>query len=117
MSEQKSASNEEILAELRSLRKEIQTLADQNQGLRKELQTLGGASPAKRNPVATDLGIKFMLDEFGELGEFWRHADSRMESAINFYLTSGTIVVSAVVVPAQRTDELRVFLSVAILLA
>jgi hypothetical protein len=103
MTEPRAASPEEILTEIQLLRAEIRDLRNQ--------------TTTRNLELTEDLGIKFLLDEFGELGEFWRHADSRVENALNLYLTSGTIVVSAIVLLGQRSGDLDVFLTAAIFVA
>jgi hypothetical protein len=38
----------------------------------------------------------FLLAEFAELGQFWRHTDSRIENGINYYLTASVAATSAI---------------------
>lgn len=40
----------------------------------------------KENPEKS-LTVEFLLTEYNELGEFWKHTDARIETGINIYLT------------------------------
>jgi hypothetical protein len=53
--------------------------------------------------------IQFLLAEFSELGENWKHTDSRIETAINFYITLGAIVLPGLVLLYQAMKDARLF--------
>jgi hypothetical protein len=56
------------------------------------------------------VGIKFLLTEFRELGQLWRHTDSRIENAANLYLTICTILVPGIVLFYHFANDPRLFL-------
>ncbi|MBD3309537.1 hypothetical protein GF348_24370 [candidate division KSB3 bacterium] len=56
-----------------------------------------------------DTTIQFLLTEFSEMGEFWRHTDSRIETAINFYLTVGAAALPGTVILYEAVADLRLF--------
>lgn len=54
--------------------------------------------------------IQFLLAEFNEMGEFWRHTDSRIETAINFYLTVGAVAFPGVIILYEAITDIRLFI-------
>jgi len=54
--------------------------------------------------------IKFLLVEFSEIGQFWRHTDSRIETTINYYITVGAVVLPGVVLLYQAISDTRLFI-------
>jgi hypothetical protein len=57
-----------------------------------------------------DTDTQFLLAEFSEMGKFWRHTDSRIETAINFYLTVGAVTLPGIVVLYQAIADIRLFI-------
>lgn len=55
--------------------------------------------------------LSFLMAEFDQLGEFWRHTDSRIDSAINFYLTTFAIVASGSLLLFQSISDTRAFVA------
>jgi hypothetical protein len=47
-------------------------------------------------------GDKFMLAEFNELGDLWRHTDQRLDKGLAIYLTTTTIAVSVLAIVARQ---------------
>jgi len=95
--------HEDILEQLNSLKSQLELL---------QKQSLNVAAASSR-----DNGAKFLLREFNELGHFWRHTDARMESALNLYLTASSLVVAGLVYLSQQVTDLRIFISLMILVA
>ncbi|MCB0170721.1 MAG: hypothetical protein KDJ97_09240 [Anaerolineae bacterium] len=54
------------------------------------------------------------MAEFGELAESWRHTDSRIETAINFYLTVGAIVLPGLGLLYQALQSIQLFILVSV---
>ncbi|HEC87220.1 MAG TPA: hypothetical protein ENI49_05070 [Thermoplasmatales archaeon] len=100
MAERKQATNDEVLQQLHVLQTQIHDLQQQIANQNKS--------------SAENLSIKFLLAEFNELGEFWRHTDSRLENSLNLYLTGSAVVVSAIVFLSQQIADVRLLLLVAI---
>ena len=57
-----------------------------------------------------DNTIQFLLAEFNEMGEFWRHTDSRIETAINFYLTVGAVAFPGIIILYEAITDIRLFI-------
>lgn len=64
----------------------------------------------------TQLSKEFLLAELSEIGEFWRHTDGRIESAINFYITVVAVVLPASVLVYQSISDIGTFILLALLL-
>jgi hypothetical protein len=64
----------------------------------------------------TQLSKDFLLAELSETGEFWRHTDGRIESAINFYITVAAVVLPASVLIYQSISDIATFILLALLL-
>jgi hypothetical protein len=58
--------------------------------------------------------VQFLLAEFNETAEDWRHTDTRIETAINFYLTIVAIVLPSLIVLYQTIQNPTVFVLAAI---
>ena len=93
----KHASNDDLLEELRTLKTQVELLQEQTQN--------------KSASANYEKGVEFLLAEFKELGQFWRHTDSRMESALNLYMTASALIVSGLVYLSQQVTDFRAFLS------
>jgi hypothetical protein len=53
------------------------------------------------------VSVAFLLAEFSELGEFWRHTDARLESSLNFYLTAIAVLAPATLLLRQSVSDIR----------
>jgi hypothetical protein len=87
-----------------------------DEGLPKELAGPGDATQSPREETqirsaasANDDSIKFLLAEFAHIGEFWRQADSRIESNLRLYLAATTILVTGIAILSQQVKVFRVF--------
>jgi hypothetical protein len=56
-----------------------------------------------------DISSQFLLAEFHEMGETWRHTDSRIETAINFYLTILAATLPATILLYQVISDFKLF--------
>jgi hypothetical protein len=72
-------------------------------------------SPAVKTEPDASASAEFMLAEYSLLGELWRHTDARIETAVNFYLTTGAILGPATLLVYQAFSEIRLFLVASIL--
>jgi len=52
--------------------------------------------------IKDDHYIQFLINEYNSLTDFWKHADSRLESGINVYLTASALVVCILSIIAGR---------------
>jgi hypothetical protein len=58
--------------------------------------------------------IQFLLTEFQEMGQFWRHTDARIEAAINFYLTIVAVFIPGIFLLYQQVVDLSLFVLMSI---
>jgi hypothetical protein len=89
----------------------------QLQALQSQVHDLQRQIAKERESSHTDLSVKFLLAEFNELGQFWRHTDSRLESGLNLYLTASAVIISAIVFFSPRVTDIRLFVIVVVLIA
>lgn len=89
------------------------------QGVRRQR---GGSEPKPAIPQQEIGGsgfqndnTEFLLTEFGELGQFWRHTDARIENGINYYLTASAAVTSVIAFGSQQLNDGRLFAGFVIL--
>lgn len=70
-------------------------------------------------PTEIDDGAmeRFLLAEFSELAQDWRYTDSRIETAINFYLTVGAVVLTGLGLLYQALQSVRLFILASVPLA
>lgn len=95
--------NKQLFEELNALKAQVQLLQEQvlNQSL----------SGSREN------SMKFLLAEFNELGEFWRHTDARTESGLTLFFAASAIIVSGFVYFAKQATDFRAFLALITLIA
>jgi hypothetical protein len=76
-------------------------------------------APANSNTTETkdNMAEKFLLAEFSELAQDWRHTDSRIETAINFYLTVGAVTLPGLGLLYQALPNVRLFIIVSVSVA
>ncbi len=58
--------------------------------------------------------LQFLLTEFQEMGQFWRHTDARIEAAINFYLTIVAVFIPGIFLLYQQVVDLNLFVLMSI---
>ncbi|MBA3045784.1 MAG: hypothetical protein FP824_06180 [Euryarchaeota archaeon] len=51
-----------------------------------------------------DISVNFFLEEYRELGQFWRHTDNRNENTIKIYLTASALIISASLLLSSWSD-------------
>jgi len=55
-------------------------------------------------------GVEFLISEYSQLGELWKHTDSRIDTTINFYITICAIVVPGSVLIFQVVKDINIFI-------
>lgn len=90
--------------QISDLQVKMQTLASENEQLRNQIQN---SSPDK----SESLSEEFLLSDFKETSQFWRHTDSRLENAIRLYLTINTIAVSGSVILVNQNPQAKILIS------
>lgn len=86
------ATNKALQQELSSMKQQLQRLRDE---------------PDKA--TLDDDSVTFLLAEFSELGQFWRHTDDRIENGINYFLTASAVVSSVLAFASQQITDTRLF--------
>lgn len=99
----KHVTNEDLLEELSVLKAQIHSLQEQ----------IG----IQQSAAIQEGKIRFLLAEFNHIGEFWRHADSRMESSLNLYFTASAVIASGLVYISQQSVGVYSFLAIMALAA
>lgn len=82
--------------------KQIEVLQSQVEDLERQIRD-------QKITSTESVSVKFLLTEFSELGQFWRHTDSRIENAANMYLTICAILVPGMVLFYRVANDLRLF--------
>ncbi len=59
----------------------------------------------------------FMITEYVSITDLWKHTDGRMESGVNIYLTTNTLVISAMAFFSQSISDINLFLFITALVA
>lgn len=95
-SRKKNAPDESLLKEIRALKAQVESLE-------RQLESQSTLSVPKKS-------VEFLISEFNELGQFWRHTDARLESGINLYITASALIVSGAVFFSQQGIDFRTFL-------
>jgi hypothetical protein len=69
-------------------------------------------SSTNSNPTGTNDNAmeRFLLAEYSELAQDWRHTDSRIETAINFYITVGAVVLTGLGILYQALQSVQLFI-------
>lgn len=96
LSEQIEALSRQVLA----LQSQIQSFVIQNEVLQKQLAE-------KQKTDLDKTSTQFLLSDFSEIGQFWRHTDSRLENAIRIYLTVTTVAISGAVLLVSQTQQIE----------
>lgn len=82
--------------------------------IKKDINNKNMVSKAKTENMGQSLSAQFLLAEFSELAEAWRHTDARIESAINIYLTISASTFPALGLLYQAFQSIQLFLLVSI---
>ena len=85
-------------------------ISQQIQALQTQIQDLRQLIEEKSKYQSEGIGSKFLLAEFDNLVEFWRHTDSRVSSALNMYFTISALSVSGAVFFSQQIENTMLFL-------
>lgn len=83
-------------------------------------ELLHQTSKSSENAQETPIGInnndstEFLLAEFSEVANFWRHTDSRLESALGLYFTASGLISSGLALAYQQIANTRMILLITI---
>lgn len=69
------------------------------------------------NDDLKEVGVQFLLAEFSNLTDLWKHTDSRLESGLNIYLTTNALLISAIAFFSQRVTDTTSFLIIIVFIA
>ena len=100
-----SAQIEALSHQVMTLQNQIQSFAIQNEVLRNQLDE-------KQKTDLDKTSAQFLLSDFSEIGQFWRHTDSRLENAIRIYLTISTVAISGAVLLVSQTQQIERILAI-----
>lgn len=82
--------------------------------IEKDINNKNAVSKVITENKERSLTTQFLLTEFSELAEAWRHTDARIESAINIYLTIAASTFPALGLLYQAFQSLRLFILISI---
>lgn len=81
-----------------------------------KLENLADATMPDMNSIneKEDEGINFLMIEFQEISNAWKHIDSRTESSIRLFFTASTILLSAITISITQLKELNIVFPIVI---
>ena len=90
---------------------------DKVNALHAELSVLRDQINDSSQTASIERGEEFLLSEFQQVNDLWRHTDSRLESGLNIYLTATAIVIPGLVYIFQNINDFSAFLKIYSLIA